>query len=83
MADANFDPADIKGRLYHWEEGKSVREDRVMIFRDGHTKSCGNTWRSLFATSLYDALRREARGKEPRLAVAVWEIKAITRGHEL
>ena len=73
MAGANFDPADIKRRLHNWEEGKRAHEDGVT--ETTHTQNSQQHLAVTDAKSLYDALRREARGKEPRVAIAVGEIE--------
>ena len=75
MAGANFDPADIKRRLCNGEEGKSVRENGVMTFRDDVHKKLQKHLAVTDAKSLNDALRRETRDTKPRVAIAVGEIK--------
>ena len=63
MADANFDQADIKRRLYNWEEGKCVSEDGVMGFRDDVHRDLRKHLAVTDSKSFYDALRRDDRGK--------------------
>ena len=72
MADATLDPADTK-KASRQLGGRCVRE--VMIFRDDAHRELRKHMAITHATSLYDALRREARGKYPRVAIAVGEIK--------
>ena len=75
LGDGKCELQSIKRRLYNWEEGKCTREDGVIIFRDDAHKECEKHLAIIDAKSLYDSLRREARGREPRVAIAVGEIK--------
>ena len=56
MADASFDPADIRKRLQNPEEGKCVREDGVMICQDTAHKYWQTHQATTDAQSLHDAL---------------------------
>ena len=75
MADANYSPESFKKRLHKWEAGEVIQGEPMMLFRNDAAKDLPSNLAITDAKSLYDALRREARGKEPRVAIAVGEIK--------
>ena len=54
-----------------------------MIFREDVHKELRKHVAITHAKSIYDALRREARGKEPPMAIAVGSNQVFTCGNEL
>ena len=57
-----------------WDGGEAT-EDGVMVFKNSASEELKRNLAITDAKSLYDSLRREAGGKEPRVAIAVGEIK--------
>eukprot|EP00971_Amphidinium_carterae_P121859 2413179-Amphidinium_carterae.4 len=62
-------------RLYAWESNQARDLQGLLIARDGTSEELKSGVAITDAKSLYDALRGQAKGKEPRVALATVEIK--------
>ena len=80
MANANFLNCQLKQRVKDWNDSEPEHknengiEGKLLIAETGND-FFKETLTATDAKSLYDALHKEAKGKEPRVALAVAEIK--------
>jgi hypothetical protein len=80
MSNALFHPTWIKFRTSEWDLSTPTNKPRlkiqgVLLFRDNADPELKKNLAISDAKSLYDSLKKEARGKEPKIAIAVGAIK--------
>ena len=80
MTNAAFSGEHLKKRIAEWDlssvkQMPRLRMDGVFIYRDNADPYLRDSLAITDAKTLYDGLVRETRGKEPRVALAVGDIK--------
>eukprot|EP00971_Amphidinium_carterae_P349233 6490913-Amphidinium_carterae.1 len=72
---SSWRPHEHRRQLMRWESGQVLSSKGTLVARDDLDHKLRTAVAITDAKSLYDALRREARSKEPRVAMAVSELK--------
>eukprot|EP00971_Amphidinium_carterae_P350333 6491492-Amphidinium_carterae.1 len=75
LTNALWSPSWQRQRLGCWEQGIMMSTSGTMIARDTTATSVKEGVSVTDAKSLFDGLKRDARGKEPRVGLAVAELK--------
>eukprot|EP00971_Amphidinium_carterae_P106671 2113144-Amphidinium_carterae.5 len=72
---SSWRPQENRRQLMRWESGQVLSSKGTLLARNDLDQKLRTSVAITDAKSLYDALRREARSKEPRVAMAVSELK--------
>eukprot|EP00971_Amphidinium_carterae_P170330 3374854-Amphidinium_carterae.1 len=75
MTNSEFSPCWSRERLMMWHRGCQRDSKGVVMLRSAGSELLRKNLAITDAKSLYDAFQRQARGKEPRIAIATAEAK--------
>eukprot|EP00971_Amphidinium_carterae_P344931 6485618-Amphidinium_carterae.1 len=75
MTNSDFSPCWSRERLMMWHQGVQRDSKGVVMLRAAGSEQLRQNLAITDAKSLYDALQGQARGKEPRIAIATAEAK--------
>ena len=75
LTHGDYHPTWSRQRLMMWEQGTARHPDGSIILRHSLDETLKRHLVITDAKSLYDSLRGQAKGKEPRVAIAIGEIK--------
>ena len=75
LANSNHDVKGPRKHMNAWMEGQPVGNHSVLAVRADCDERLAEHLLVTDAKSLFDGLEREARGKEPRVAIAIGELK--------